>query len=302
MTRTASTSHHRQSAWPGARAGRVSAIAASIASVCLAAILLVIHARTHPALAASLQAGAAIVLASALGAAPVLALRRLDDALRDALMGFGAGVMLGASFFTLLLPALAEAKSFAGSPVAGVALVATGLVAGAIVMFAADRTMPHEHLRAGRHGLGAARIRRAWLIATAIALHHLPEGLAVGAGYAAGPQQGLAMALGIGLQSVPEGLVVAASLRGAGYGRRMALLVATLTGLTQPLGAALGALAGTGSPPAAALMTAFAAGAMIFVVSHEVVPESHRSGHQGAATLALVAGLVVMLACDQLLA
>jgi len=151
----------------------------------------------------------------------------------------------------------------------------------------------------GREGPEAASLRRVWLFVIAITIHNFPEGLAVGVGFGAdGLSGGLPLAIGIGLQNAPEGLAVAVALLGEGYSRVRAWGIAALTGLVEPVGGLIGAGIITMSQPLLPWGLAFAAGAMLYVISHEIIPETHRSGHQNRATLGLAVGLVVMLFLD----
>jgi ZIP family zinc transporter len=136
----------------------------------------------------------------------------------------------------------------------------------------------------------------------AIYLHNLPEGLAIGVAYAVDAAQGLVLASGIAIQDIPEGLVVALALIAAGYGRRHAVLVGVASGLIEPVGAALGASVVMASPLLLPCGLGFAAGAMLFVVSHEIIPESHRQGHENFATTGLMLGFVLMMVLDTALA
>ena len=159
--------------------------------------------------------------------------------------------------------------------------------------------LPHEHFRTGREGPAAASLRRVWLFVIAITIHNFPEGLAVGVGFGAhGLEGGLPLALGIGLQNAPEGLAVAVALLGEGYAKGRAWGIAALTGLVEPVGGLLGAGVVALSEPLLPWGLAFAAGAMLFVISHEIIPETHRNGHQNKATLGLAVGLVIMLFLD----
>jgi len=142
-------------------------------------------------------------------------------------------------------------------------------------------------------------LRRVWLFIIAITIHNFPEGLAVGVGFGAeGLSKGMPLAIGIGLQNAPEGLAVAVALLGEGYAKWHAWYIAALTGMIETVGGLLGAGIITISQPLLPWRLAFAAGAMLYVISHEIIPETHRSGHQNKATLGLSVGLVVMLFLD----
>ncbi|NBC31105.1 MAG: ZIP family metal transporter [Alphaproteobacteria bacterium] len=243
----------------------------------------------------SLAAG----LMTAVGAVPVLFGKTPGRGLRDMLLGFAAGIMLSASFFSLIIPALdaAEARYAGAAAPAGIAVVAILLGMGAIALM--NQWLPHEHFTTGREGPEARALRRIWLFIVAIAIHNFPEGLSVGVGFGArGLEGGLPLAIGIGLQNAPEGLAVAVALLGEGYSRTRAWAIAGLTGLVEPVGGLLGAGIIVVSQPLLPWGLAFAAGAMLFVISHEIIPETHRAGHQNKATTGLAIGLVLMLFLD----
>ncbi|MDG4647985.1 ZIP family metal transporter [Roseibacterium sp. SDUM158017] len=235
---------------------------------------------------------------TAAGAVPVLFGRMPGRAMRDLSLGFAAGVMLAASFFSLILPALdAAAEDFSGAVPA--AIVCAGILLGMGGVHLMNELLPHEHFRSGREGPEGASLRRIWLFVIAITIHNFPEGLAVGVGFGAkGFEGGLPLAMGIGLQNMPEGLAVAVALLGEGYPRRRAFLIAALTGMVEPIGGVLGAGVIVVSEPLLPWGLAFAAGAMLYVISHEIIPETHRAGHQNLATTGLAVGLVVMLFLD----
>ena len=236
---------------------------------------------------------------TAIGAVPVLFGRLPSRATRDLLLGFAAGVMLAASFFSLIIPALDAAELQFENAAAPAAIVCIAILFGMGVIAFLNERLPHEHFKTGREGPEAASLRRVWLFIIAITIHNFPEGLAVGVGFGAdGVSGGLPLAIGIGLQNAPEGLAVAVSLLGEGYSRFRAWGIAALTGLVEPVGGLLGAGIVSISQPLLPWGLAFAAGAMLYVISHEIIPETHRSGHQNRATLGLALGLVIMLFLD----
>lgn len=237
-------------------------------------------------------------LASGLGALPIYAMRRISDEAQDVMLGFAAGVMLGASFFSLIIPGLEAASAQGIGELGAVTLVGGGVLLGAAGLWAVHRYTPHEHFVLGEEGPHTERFRRIWLFVIAITLHNLPEGLAVGVGFGVGDAPGIALAIGIGLQNMPEGLAVAVALRALDYGRGQALLIATLTGLVEPVGGLIGASAVTVAHFLLPWGLAFAAGAMIFVISSEIIPETHRRNVKTHATTGLMIGLVVMMFLD----
>jgi ZIP family zinc transporter len=257
----------------------------------------------NAALRAALVATLFTALATGAGALPVLVVRNISDAVRDAMLGFGAGVMLAASFFSLLAPALASGTQIAGSPAGGVLIAAAGVIIGAAMLMAADRWLPHEHFIKGREGgTENPAVRNAqglWLFVVAITLHNIPEGLAVGV--AQGSASGAAITLGIAIQNMPEGLIVAIALVTLGISRWKAAALALATGMAEPLGGLIGAGAISYATVMLPWGLAFAAGAMLFVISHEIIPETHRNGNERVATIGLIGGFVLMMLFDTIL-
>lgn len=247
----------------------------------------------------SLAAG----LMTSVGALPVLFGRRPSDKAKDVLLGFAAGVMLAASFFSLIVPSLEASAGLYGEGMLPAAIAVAAILIGAFTLGLLNELVPHQHFVLGREGPVSASLAKAWLFVLAITIHNFPEGLAVGVGFGGGNvANGASLAIGIGLQNAPEGLAVAVALIGEGYSRRQAFLVASLTGLVEPVGGLLGAGAVTISQPLLPWGLAFAAGAMLYVISHEIIPETHRRGFQKEATAGLIVGLVVMLFLDVTLA
>lgn len=247
----------------------------------------------------ALLGGLAAALATALGTVPVLLAQQPAERTRDAMLGFGAGVMLAACAFSLVVPALEAAASLGAGRWGASLTVSGGIALGAALVLGLDRWLPHEHFIKGREGRQARLLRRTWLFVFAIALHNLPEGLAIGVAFA-GSSSAAATALttGIAVQDVPEGLVVALALRTAGYGRLPATALGAASGLVEPLGAVLGAAVVSISALLLPWGLAFAAGAMLYVISHEIIPESHRQGHEAWATGGLVLGFILMMVLD----
>ncbi len=259
----------------------------------------------HAHIRYAFYAGMVAAAATAIGALPALFSRRLSARLNAAMLGFGGGVMLAASIFSLILPALQLFNSHtpsAGS-YAGALQVALAILAGAAAMMLLERLIPHEHFIKGAEGQLAKALKRSWLFVLAIMLHNIPEGLAIGAAYAGGEATGAsALATGIAIQDIPEGFVVAMALLAVGYRRRTALAVGMLSGLTEPIMAVFGAAVLGASALLLPWGLALAAGAMLFVISHEMIPESHRQGHELSATNGLMLGFVLMLVLDTALA
>jgi ZIP family zinc transporter len=236
---------------------------------------------------------------TAVGALPALYGRTPSVRRRDLLLGFAAGVMLTASFFSLIIPSLEVAERMHGAGPLPALIACAGVLLGMAAVATLNAVMPHEHFLSGREGPEAVELRRIWLFIIAITIHNIPEGLSVGVGFGSGEESsGWPLALGIGIQNAPEGLAVAVALTGEGYDRRRAVLIAGLTGLVEPVGGLLGAAAVTVAQPLLPWALAFAAGAMLYIISHEIIPETHRRGFQNEATSGLAIGLVVMLFLD----
>ena len=243
----------------------------------------------------SLAAG----MMTTVGALPVLFGRLPSERGRDALLGFAAGVMLAASFFSLIVPSLEISEQRYGEGMIPALIAVIGILLGVGAVALLNKHMPHEHFIQGREGPQVASLRRIWLFVIAIAIHNFPEGLAVGVGFGGGDiENGLPLAIGIGLQNAPEGLAVAVALIGENYSRWRAFLIAAATGLLEPLGGLIGAGAVALAEPLLPWGLVFAAGAMLYVISHEIIPETHRRGFQNEATTGLTIGLVVMLFLD----
>lgn len=242
----------------------------------------------HPMAAKGLQASVLAGLATGLGAIPVLFMRRPAEHLMAPMLGLAGGMMLAASLFSLLVPAV---QTVAGSTSPWLLGLATGsaLLAGAAVMQRLDRRTPHAHVE----GIEESGMQpHVALVVAAIALHNVPEGLAVGVAAAAGADHG--MSLGIAIQNVPEGWIVASAMMALGAAPLRAALIALGTGLVEPLGGLFGVIASSLAGAALPLALAAAAGAMLWVVSHELIPASHRPGRETAGTAGLLAGFAVM--------
>ncbi|WP_394537260.1 ZIP family metal transporter [Lysobacter enzymogenes] len=256
-----------------------------------------------PAVREAFVGGSVAAAATALGALPVWFSQRLSERTQDTLFGFGAGVMLAACAFSLIIPGLAAAQAttwFGGGERGASLVIGAAVLLGGAALMLVDRLVPHEHFIKGREGQAPGTLRRTWLFVFAVALHNLPEGLAIGVGYAGneGAVRANALAIGIAIQDVPEGLVVAVALLAAGYGRGLAVFIGAASGLVEPVGAVLGAAVVGHSQALLPWGLGFAAGAMLFVISHEIIPESHRKGHERFATAGLMLGFVLMMVLD----
>ena len=244
---------------------------------------------------ASLGAG----LMTGLGALPALLGRAMGNRTQDTLLGFAAGVMLAASFFSLIIPAIEHSAATREGMWIPALMAVAGVVIGAGAMALADMLIPHWHPVQGRQGPASPRLGKVWLFVAAITIHNFPEGLAVGVGFSDGDTAaGATLAVGIGLQNIPEGLAVAVALISIGHTRIAAFLIALATGLIEPIGGLLGVSVAVEFRPLLPWALFFAAGAMIYVVSHEIIPETHSRGFQREATGGLIVGLVLMMFLD----
>ncbi|MBN2978743.1 hypothetical protein BFW88_18715 [Pseudomonas fluorescens] len=237
--------------------------------------------------------------ATSLGAIAAIALRDIAARTQDIMLGFAAGMMLAASSFSLILPGIEAAQAVCGNQLLAACVVVSGLGLGVALMVGLDRFVPHEHEKSGRRGPEAKRINRVWLFVLAITLHNLPEGMAIGVSFANGDMKvGLPLTTAIAIQDIPEGLAVALALRVTGISALRAALIAVGSGLMEPLGAIVGLGISSSFALGYPIALGLAAGAMIFVVSHEVIPETHRNGHETPATLGLMLGFGVMMFLD----
>lgn len=256
-------------------------------------------ARSDPRIAHGALASLIAGLATAVGAAPIFTVRTISQRAQDTMLGFGAGVMLAASAFSLIVPGIAAAETLWDSRSFAAAIAAAGIAAGALFLWAADHFIPHQHFVKGAEGLDGRRFKKVWLFVFAITLHNFPEGLAVGVSFGGGQQaEAVSLAAGIAIQNMPEGLAVALALATLGYARLTAFAVAAATGLAEPVAGFFGAAVVTLMAPVLPFALTFAAGAMLFVISHEIIPESHRNGHEQPATLGVIGGFVTMMLLD----
>ena len=224
-----------------------------------------------------------------LGCLPILAGAGLSEKWRDAGMGFAAGVMLVASFTSLLLPAV---------DMGGPYLATASFLAGAALIKALDVALPHTHWVKGREG-PRSRARNSVLIALAMIIHNVPEGMAVGAAATYDAREGLLLAVAIGLQDVPEGLAVALPLA-ASSGVAVGFAVGALSGLAEAAAAIIPPILIEYVSIALPAMLALAAGAMVYVVAHEITPDIYGHEHDEPSTFGFFAGFVAMLLLDTL--
>ncbi len=242
---------------------------------------------------------------TALGAAAVFVTRSVNKKLLDGMLGFAAGVMIAASYWSLLAPAIEMSE---GNDLPSWFPPLAGFLTGAVFLRIIDRILPHLHL--GFPMQKAEGIKTSWrrttLLILAVTLHNIPEGLAVGVAFgavAAGiPSADLAgavaLAIGIGLQNFPEGLAVSMPLRREGLSRLKSFWYGQLSGIVEPIAGVIGAAAVLVFKPILPYALSFAAGAMIFVVVEELIPESQRGGNADIATMGAILGFAVMMVLD----
>lgn len=262
----------------------------------------------------ALVGGVVIAALNLAGALAVLVVRNPSERALDAMLGFAAGVMLSASYTSLLLPGIEFASdptyrglAVAGVELAGVLPVVVGFVSGVALLDRADEIAPDVGaVITGRTpaSVDGDAVSGVLLFVLAITLHNVPEGLAVGVGFGSGNVgDGLALMLAIGIQNVPEGLAVSIAAVNAGLGSRFYAAVAGIrAGVVEIPVAVLGALAVAVAAPLLPYAMGFAAGGMLFVIFHEIVPQTHARGNAHVATMGLMVGLLVMLYLDVALA
>ena len=255
----------------------------------------------HPILTGTLASLAASI-GTGIGAALIYTIKELKPRTEDALLSAAAGIMLAASFYSLLEPGIEYGLQRYDDGVIAVTVVVAGMLLGGGVLWTIHRYAPHEHFHGGREGPANTKLARLWLFVIAITLHNFPEGMAVGVGAASGDfATGASLTLGIGVQNVPEGLAVAASLMAAGYSRHRSAGIALLTGLVEPVGGLVGSSAAWFASALLPGILGFAGGAMLYIISGEIIPETHRKGHQTIATGSLMVGVALMLVFGTLL-
>lgn len=243
---------------------------------------------------------------TALGSALVFTTKTFNQKFLDGMLGFAGGVMIAASFWSLLSPALemAETQSLpAWIP------VSIGFLLGGAFIASIDKLLPHLHPNAPMsqaEGIRPKQRKRSTLLVLAITLHNIPEGLAIGVSFGAvamgSPSASLAgalaLAIGIGIQNIPEGAAVSMPLLRDGYTRRKSFMFGQFSGMVEPISAVIGFLAVSFIEPILPLALAFAAGAMIFVVTEEVIPSSQEEGNKDLAVMSLMIGFTIMMILD----
>ncbi len=240
---------------------------------------------------------------TALGASFVFFFKGMNRTVFDGMLGFTGGVMVAASFWSLLAPSIEMSE---GDGFVKVIPAAVGFALGALFIFGLDKILPHLHINFKETEGVKSPWQRTTLLVLAITMHNIPEGLAVGVlfgGVAAGiPEASIAgavaLAIGIGIQNFPEGIAVSMPLRRMGMSRRKSFMYGQSSAIVEPIAGVLGALAVTFFTPILPYALAFAAGAMIFVVIEEVIPETQQANNTDIATLGFIGGFIVMMTLD----
>ena len=244
----------------------------------------------------ALGVGGATIFGTVLG----FLFKNISHRFSDMILSFAAGVMLAAAVMGLILPSLEYGGKW------GLLYTVSGVFAGAICVNLFDKLVPHLHRLSGTdqeaHPADSEKLNKVLLFVTAIAIHNLPEGVAAGVGFGSGnTSQALLIAGGIALQNIPEGMVIIGPMLAAGVSPRRTLLCAIATGVVEVLGTLLGYGAVTVSTAILPFMLAFAGGTMLYVISDEMIPETHAHGCERGATFALLVGFCLMLATDYFL-
>ncbi len=241
----------------------------------------------------ALGVGAATVVGAVIG----FLFKDISHKFSDVVLGFAAGVMMCASVVGLILPSLESGSVF--SPIVTVA----GMFCGAVVLNIIDRAVPHLHRIVGKdsenHPENNKQINKILLFVMAIAIHNFPEGIAAGVGFGSGnTADAITIAGGIALQNIPEGMVIIGPLLAAGTGKKNTFLIASVTGLIEVIGTFLGYFAVSISTAVLPFALAFAGGTMLYIISDEMIPETHAHGNERGATYALLIGFCLMLVVD----
>ena len=242
----------------------------------------------------ALGVGGATVIGAVIG----FLFKKISHTFSDIVLSFAAGVMLAAAVLGLILPSLDYGGKW------GLLITVAGIFAGAVCLNLVDKLVPHLHQMAGVEAEAHHNesISRVLLFVTAIAIHNLPEGIAAGVGFGSGDTtQAFIIAGGIALQNIPEGMVIIGPMLAAGIKPRRTFVLAMITGLVEVLGTLIGYFAVSIASAILPFALAFAGGTMLYVISDEMIPETHAHGHQRGATYALLVGFCLMLVTDVLL-
>ena len=242
----------------------------------------------------ALGVGGATVIGAIIG----FVFKRISHSFSDIVLSFAAGVMLAAAVFGLVIPSIEYGGEY------GILVTVIGIFAGAFCLSLVDKLVPHLHKLAGAEGEEHrnAKLGKVLLFVSAIAIHNLPEGIAAGVGFGSGDTAGaLIIAGGIALQNIPEGMIIIGPMLAAGVKPSRTFILAIMTGMIEVIGTLIGYFAVSVASFILPFALAFAAGTMLYVISDEMIPETHAHGHQRGATYALLVGFCVMLVTDVLL-
>ncbi len=241
----------------------------------------------------ALGVGGATLIGSVIG----FAFRKISHRFTDIILSFAAGVMLCAAVFGLISPSLEDGGKFS------VFVTIAGVFCGALLLNVLDKLVPHLHTLSGKeqeaHGKQNEKLGKVLLFVMAIAIHNLPEGIAAGVGFGTGNNdKAMVIAMGIALQNIPEGMVIIAPMLAAGMSKSRTLIIAAFTGVVEVIGTFLGYFAVSISSAILPFALAFAGGTMLYVISDEMIPETHAHGSERGATYALLVGFCLMLIMD----
>ena len=252
--------------------------------------------------------------ATVVGAAVGFCFKKISHKFSDIILAFAAGIMLAAAVLGLIIPSLEYGEEMVGWP--AIIITVAGIFLGALVISLLDKLVPHLHNPDGTEneehsgndmldkallssGNNDAKVNKVLLFVLAIAIHNLPEGIAAGVGFGSGNNaEAFMIALGIALQNIPEGMVIIAPMLSAGVSPKKTFLYASLTGLVEVVGTFIGYFAVHMASAILPFALAFAGGTMLYVISDEMIPETHEHGYQRAATYSLLIGFAVMLVMD----
>lgn len=239
--------------------------------------------------------------ATTAGALPAVFIKTLSEKTKDLFLGISAGVMLAATAFSLIEPSVdLFQKQF--SIEWSAFFSGFMILLGGLIIHLGNEHIPHEHFLGKKESIKPEKFKQIWLFVLAITIHNIPEGFAVGTSLGSGNMQiGLPVTFGIGFQDIPEGLVVAIALRTLGYSIKDSFIVAGITGLVEALAALVGFYAVITIQTLLPWTLAFAGGMMLYVISHEMIPESHKNGYEKSATAGIMIGFVIMMLMDILL-
>ena len=237
--------------------------------------------------------------ATVVGAVIGFCFQHISEKTNDVIFGFAAGIMLSAAVLGLILPSMESAGK------SGIWMTVLGILAGALFLNLVDKLTPHLHHLTGmkqEEHHGSSRMGRVELFVVAIAIHNLPEGLAAGVGFGSGDMgNAVTIAFGIALQNIPEGMIIISPMIASGVSRMRTFLIAAGTGLVEVIGTFIGYFAVGVSGAVLPFALAFAGGTMLYVISDEMIPETHSHGYEQVATYALLIGFIVMLVMDAMI-